>query len=383
MLDGYRKKESKRQEPKPFKQGRTIMRKVGTNCAIWLGMIVGLAALSTGSAVAAIDPVSNWNSIAIQAAISAGQNGVTGSRTLAMVHVAIHDALNAIDSRYERYAFTGTAPRGASVEAAIAAAAWNALVAAINVGDLPFPGFGTAALQSAALTQAHAQYAMVLANIPDGVSKSDGIAIGQAAAALIVQRRSTDHATDNVAYTPGTRPGDWQPTPNPVPFDPPAAADLLPAALPGWGSVTPFVLRRSTQFEPSGPPDLSGSKYASDYNEVKAIGDKNSATRTAEQTSIARFWYEPSPFAWSRIARLLSESRGFDSWQTARLLALANLAMADGFIAGYQTKYELNFWRPVTAIRAGDTDLNYRTVAGSGVDIIAQYAEHSRLHLHT
>src|SRR5206468_9046740 len=105
------------------------MRKIGTNCAIWLGMIVGLAALSTGSAIAATDPVSNWNSIAIQAAISAGQNGVTGSRTLAMVHVAIHDALNAIDSRYERYAFTGTAPPGASVEAAIAAATWNALIA--------------------------------------------------------------------------------------------------------------------------------------------------------------------------------------------------------------------------------------------------------------
>ena len=96
---------------------------------------------------------------------------------------------------------------------------------------------------------------------------------------------------------------------------------------------------------------------------MKAIGDKNSATRTAEQSSIARFWYEASPAGWSRIARIVAESRGLDSWDTARLLALLNLAMADGYIAGFQTKYDLNFWRPVTAIRAGDTDGNDATVA--------------------
>ena len=96
---------------------------------------------------------------------------------------------------------------------------------------------------------------------------------------------------------------------------------------------------------------------------MKAIGEKNSAIRTAEQTSIARFWYEPSPAGWSRIAIVVAQSRGLNSWDTARLLALVNLAMADGFIAGFETKYDFNFWRPVTAIRAGDTDGNDATVA--------------------
>jgi hypothetical protein len=250
------------------------------------------------------------------------------------------------------------------VDAAIAAAARDALVGAIAVGALPFPGFGTAAQQSAAVTQINAQYATVLAGIPNGLSKSDGIATGQAAAAAILALRSADHAADFVAYIPGTRPGDWQPTPNPIPFDPPAAADHLPASLPGWGHVTPFVLRRSTQFEPAGPPRLSGRTYARDYNEVKATGEKNSSARTAEQTSIARFWYEGSPLGWSRIARVLAESHNLDSWETARLLALIQVAIADGLIAGFETKYEFNFWRPVTAIRAGDTDGNHRTVAG-------------------
>jgi hypothetical protein len=323
--------------------------------------MVGVTVSWPGSAAAAVDPVSNWNSTAIQATLTAGENGVVASRTIAIAQTAVHDALNAIDSRYERYAFTGNAQAGASPEAAIAAAARDALVGTIAVGAVP--GFGSPAAQAAAVAQVDAAYAAALAGIPDGLSKSDGMSIGQAAAAAILAARSTDHATTVVTYTPGTQPGDWQPTPNPVPFDPPAAADHLPAVAPGWGNVTPFVLLRSSQFEPNGPPRLTGKQYADDYNEVKAIGEKNSATRTAEQTSIARFWYEGSPSGWSRIARVVAESRGLDSWDTARLLALVNLAMADGFIAGFQTKYDFNFWRPVTAIRAGDTDGNDETVA--------------------
>jgi hypothetical protein len=326
-------------------------------------LIACVTALWTGSVAAAVDPVSNWNSVAVQAFSTAGQNGAVSSRTLAITQAAIHDALNAIESRYERYTFTGNAPVGASVDAAIAAAARDAIVGAISVGALPFVGFGTPANQALAVAQVDATYAAALAVIPDGPSKSDGIAIGQAAAAAILAVRSTDHATTLVTYVPGTEPGDWQPTPNPVPFDPPAAADLLPAVLPGWGQVTPFVLRQSAQFEPDGPPRLSGERYAREYNEVKDIGEQNSLTRTAEQTTIARFWYEGSPAGWSRIARVVAESQGLDTWDTARLLALVNLAMADGFIAGFETKYEFNFWRPVTAIRAGDTDGNDATVA--------------------
>jgi hypothetical protein len=324
-------------------------------------MAASLTILWSVTVSAATDPVSYWNTIAIQATATAGQGAIPASRTLAIVQVAIHDALNAIDSRYERYAFTGTAPNGASVDAAVAAAARDSLVGAIALGVLPIPNFGTPATQSAAVAQVDAQYVSFLATISDGLSKNDGIVTGQAAAAAVVARRKTDHATDFVPYTPGAQPGNWQPTPNPVPSDP-SGSSFLPASLPGWGLVTPFVLRRSTQFEPSGPPRLSGSQYARDYDEVKAVGEKGSGTRTTEQTSIARFWYEASPFSWSRIGRVVSESQGLDSWQTARLLALLNLAMADGFIGGFQTKYDFNFWRPVTAIRAGDTDGNNRTV---------------------
>jgi hypothetical protein len=190
-----------------------------------------------------VDPVSNWNSVAVQGTLTAGENAIVASRTLAIAQVAIHDALNAIDSRYERYAFTGQAQPGASADAAIAAAARDSIVGAIAVGALPFVGFGTPVTQALAVAQVDAAYAAALAGIPNGLSKSDGITIGQAAAAAILALRSTDHATTLVTYTPGTQPGDWQPTPHPVPFDPPAAADHLPAVLPGWGRVTPFVLQ--------------------------------------------------------------------------------------------------------------------------------------------
>jgi hypothetical protein len=323
-------------------------------------------ALLVGSTTmyAAVDPVGDWNTIAVKASLTAGENATVQSRTLAIVHVAIHDALNSIDSRYERYAFTGDVQSGASVDAAIAAAARDALVGAIVVSTTPFPPqFGTPAGQALAVAQVNTAYATALAAIPDGTAKTAGITLGQAAAAAILTLRSTDHATDVVPYTPGTQPGNWQPTPNPVPFDPPAPADRLPAALPGWGRITPFVLPRSTQFEPKGPPQLSGERYASDYNEVKAIGEKNSAIRTAEQSSIARFWYENSAAGWSRIAIVVSHSRGLNQWDTARLLALVTVAMADGYIAGFETKYDFNFWRPVTAIRAGDTDGNDATDA--------------------
>ena len=328
-----------------------------------MALMLGVSAVWPESAAAAVNPASNWNSVAVQATLTAGENAIVSSRTLAITQVAIHDALNAIDSRYERYTFTGDAQIGSSPDAAIASAARDAIVGAISVGALPFPGFGTPANQALAVAQVDTAYATALAGIPDGTPKNDGIAIGQAAAAAILALRSTDHATTLVTYTPSTEPGDWQPTPNPVPFDPPAAADLLPALLPGWGQVTPFVLRQSAQFEPDGPPRLSGERWAREYNEVKDIGEKNSLSRTAEQTSIARFWYEGSPAGWSRIARVVAESQGLDSWDTARLLALVNLAMADGFIAGFETKYDVNFWRPVTAIRAGDTDGNDATVA--------------------
>jgi hypothetical protein len=218
-------------------------------------------------------------------------------------------------------------------------------------------------LQDNAVAQVNAAYATALSSIPNGPSKDKGVAVGHAAAAAILARRSTDHATTPVTYIPGTRPGDWQPTPNPVPPNPAAPADLLVAVLPGWGQVTPFALRHSSQFEPDdGPPPLTSRRYARDYNEVKAIGEQHGSMRTDQQSTIARFWYEGSATGWSRIARVVGQSQNLNLWDTARLLALVDMAMADGYIAGFATKYDFNFWRPVTAIRA-DTDGNNRTLA--------------------
>jgi PAP2 superfamily protein len=314
---------------------------------------------------AAADRVASWNVTAVTATLTAGQAAVVQSRSLAMTQAAVHDALNAIERRYQPYALESGPDPLASPDAAIATAAHDALVGLIPVGALPFAGFGSAAQQTAAVNLVNAAYAADIASIPDSDAKTRGIAVGHAAAQAILANRFADGATTFVPYTPGTDPGDWQPTPNPVPFDPPAPGDRLPANLPWWGSVAPFVLRSSDQFQTDGPPSLTSDRYARDYNEVKAIGAKVSGVRTAEQEQIARFWYEGSPASWSRIARVVGAMHDLDSWELARLLALVNLATADGFIAGFEDKYTFNFWRPVTAIRAGDTDGNDDTVPDS------------------
>jgi VCPO second helical-bundle domain len=206
------------------------------------------------------------------------------------------------------------------------------------------------------------RYAADLERIPEGEAKTRGIAVGQAAAAAILAEREDDGATTFVSYTPGMEPGDWQPTPNPVPPNPPGAAERLSAVLPGWGQVTPFVLSSSGQFLPDGPPALPSTNYAQDYHEVQALGAKDSTVRTADQEEIARFWYGSSPVGWSQIARTVAADGELDAWEQARVLALVNLAMADGVIAGFETKYHFNRWRPITAIRAGETDGNEETV---------------------
>jgi hypothetical protein len=289
-----------------------------------------------------------------------GQNGIVQTRTLAMVHAAIHDALNTLDPRYARYVHAGPMLPGGTPEAAIAAALHDVLAGVI-------PQFGNATQQAAALLATDTDYAASLALIPDGASKADGIRAGQAAAAAILAERTGDGATlANIPYAPPTGPGFWLPTPNPTPANPPGGVSFLPANLPGWGNVTPFALNDGTQFRPDGPPPLGSDEYAADYNEVKSIGAQFSATRTGEQSEIARFWYEGSQLGWNRIARTVAMDRGLDLWQQARLLGLVNIAMADGFIAGWNIRFHYHFWRPVTAIRAGDIDGNPDTTADPG-----------------
>jgi len=320
-------------------------------------LLVLLLALSWPGLTRA-DAVLDWNETAASAAFAAGLDNLTDgcvdalheSRIFAMMHAAIHDALNAIERRSQPYALDAQAPAGSSPEAAVAAAAHDVLLAVFpqlpsNLGLTP----------AAATDLVETTYITALAAIPDTPAKAQGILIGQAAAAAILVLREADGSDAlflDFAYVPGPNPGDFQLIPG-FPF----------AAAPAWGDVTPFVLTSSSQHRPKDPYELSSKKYAADFNEVKSLGAVNSSTRTAEQTEIALFWIEGAPQGWNRIARIVSAQYGLDLWENARLFGLLNLASADGYIADFENKYFFKFWRPITAIRAADTDGNPDTVA--------------------
>ena len=210
----------------------------------------------------------------------------------------------------------------------------------------------------AAVAGVEADYAEALDEIPDGPAKTRGIELGRAAAAAILALRAADGSDTTLfdsEYEQGTAPGVWRFTPG---FD--------FAFAPGWAEVTPFVLRDSSQFRPGPPYALTRRKYTADFNEVKSLGGDGVTTpsaRTAEQTEIALFWVESSPLQWNRIARTVSADTGLDLWEQARLFGLLNMALADGYIGSFETKYHYNYWRPVTAIQTADTDGNPDTSA--------------------
>jgi hypothetical protein len=266
-----------------------------------------------------------------------------------MAHAAIHDALNAIERRYSPYALDTFTDQGASPEAAVATAAYTVLVEQfIRVAAVGAPP------QKAALDAA---YVASLALIPDGEAKTSGIAIGQLAAAAILALRAGDAWEDldviDFNYPQGTAPGEYR-------FFPPF--DFVYA--PEWGTLPPFVLRHAAQFQPPPPYPIKSGQYAKDLHEVEIFGGNGTTTptaRTGEQTEIALFWLESSPLKWNRIARTVSAASGLDPWENARLFALLNLALADGYIASFDTKYSYSFWRPITAIREAESDGNAKT----------------------
>jgi PAP2 superfamily len=302
------------------------------------------------------DAVILWNARAGEAATKACiaplDDPFHESRMYAMMHIAIHDALNAFDRRFQPYAFDKRVEPGASPEAAVAAAARDVMVPLL--GQLPreLP-FITQACIDAAVASVETAYTAAIAGLPDAPAKTQGIAAGQAAAAAILARRAADGAVGpflNTSCPQETSPGKYQCTPG-HPF----------VAFEVWGKVTPFALQDSAQFRPGPPYAVTDKAYTADYNEVKSLGSDGSITpsaRTADQTEIAYFWWESSPLKWSRIGRTVAANAGLNSWQNARLFALLNMALADGYIAMSATKNHYRYWRPVTAIRAGETDDN-------------------------
>jgi len=320
-------------------------------------LVLGLLATAL-PARAAPNEVLTWNETAVKVATAGGQNGIQMTRTFAMVQGAVHDALNAITRRYDAYYFAGPGDAGSSPEAAVAAAAHTVLVGLI-------PNFGTPAQKIAASAMVEDAFLAALQRGAAGAAKTQGVAVGDAAGAAMLTLRKDDGAMRDALYTPSMGLGKWRPHPNPDPPNPPIANQELArgyaaATLPGWGNITPFTLLSAAQFWLPGPPALTSETYARDYNEVKNLGGQTSTARTAEQTEIARFWFEGPP-AWERIARVVAEARTLDMWDSARLLALMNMAMADSYIAGFKIRYVYDSWRPITAIREGDADGNDAT----------------------
>jgi hypothetical protein len=268
----------------------------------------------------------------------------------AMMHVAIHDALNAIDRRSRPYTFDSQAKPGASADAAVAAAARDVLVPLI--GQLPLELHSQSCID-AGVASVEAAYSAALAAIPNNEAKAQGIAVGQAAAAAILDLRANDGAVGpflNFACPQDTEPGEYQCTPG-TPF----------IVFEVWENVTPFVLQHSSQFRPGPPYAVSRKSYTADFNEVKSLGGDGMTTpsaRTPEQTEIALYWWESSPLKWNRIARIVSDRKQLDLWENARLFGLLNLALADGYIAMVDSKNHYNYWRPITAVRDGNMDGN-------------------------
>jgi len=297
---------------------------------------------ATDSSAQPVNPVVQWNRTLLLIVRTPGAQPATvhPTRSFAIMHAAIYDAVNAIDRTHRPYLVRlSGVPRVASQEAAAAAAAHEVLVAL-------YPAF------KATLD---AQLQQFLGQIPDGNDKVEGIRIGQTVADRILGVRSNDGSNAKpIPYVFGTAPGDYQSTPPNFPPQP---------QFTHWSRVTPFALERASQFRPGPPPALTSDAYSDAFNQIKSLGIANSTTATADEALTGRFWNGAIQNYWNEIAQTVSVAHSLTTAQNARLFALLNLSFADDVIAFYDAKYTYNFWRPVTAIRAGDSDNNPETVA--------------------
>jgi hypothetical protein len=284
------------------------------------------------------DVVTDWNNAALDAIRAGNTAPPIASRSLAILHASIYDAINGIARTHEPYLVQSAVPASASREAAASTAAHEAL---INL----FP---------AAAASFDALHAAILAAIPDGPQKPAGMLWGEFVANQILAGRANDGWNTSVLPPGGSGPGVWVPTP-PL---------YLPYALPQWGFVRSFAMSSTSQFRPPGPPSLDSQQYADDYTEVKELGAAVGSTRTEEQTEIALFWAdgagtETPPGHWNSIAQTIADPQGNTLEENARLFALLNIAMADAAICSWDAKYVFHFWRPVTAIAYVEPELNW------------------------
>jgi len=289
-----------------------------------------------------VNAVIQWNRTLLVIVRTPGAQPPTihPTRSFAMMHAAIYDAVNAIDRTHKPYFIRlSGVPRSASQDAAAAAAAHDVLVAL-------YPNF-----QSTLDSQLQTS----LAPIPEGADKSAGVQAGETVAAQILALRKHDGSdAQPIPYVFGTAPGDYQSTPPNFPKQP---------QFTHWSHVAPFALERGNQFRPGPPPALTSDTYSDAFNEVKALGIANGTASTPDQALTGRFWNGAIQNYWNEISQTAALAHNLTTAESARLFALLNLALADDVIAFYDAKYVYNFWRPVTAIRSAATDDNPDTAA--------------------
>ena len=290
--------------------------------ATFAAAVIGLATPSWANVI------TDWDARAVAMAAP----GAMGQREMAILHVAMFDAVNSIERRYRPYLTQIPAPGTTSQEAAAAAAA-AAVLTALHPDK--------AADIKSALSSG-------LASIPDGDAKADGVRLGEQIAAKMLEARGNDGANAPDAYRPRATPGLYVPT----------TSTMVGSA---WPNMTPFALSSASQFRPPPPASLSSKEWADDFNEIKAFGARNSTARSPQQTETARFWLMVGAPAYHPLARQLVERKQMSVVDSARLMALYAVAMTDAYIAVFDAKYHYEFWRPITAIRNGDLDGNPAT----------------------
>ncbi|MGH6908569.1 MAG: PEPxxWA-CTERM sorting domain-containing protein [Phenylobacterium sp.] len=312
------------------KARQTRRSKLLTCVAVLAAAGLGLAGGEASAAVAGVtdDPVLYWNQV-----LSTGLAGspTVTSRGFAMVDVAIYGAVNAT-SGFAGQTYLGVSGTpGGDTRAATSQAAHDVLVS----------------LNPAKTAEFDAALAASLALVPDGVAKTNGIATGAAMAAATIASRTGDGSTAVVPYSPSGGIGDYALTP-------PA---LAPASLPQWGDVQPWLMTSDSQFRAGPPPAVGSAEYIAAYNEVMTLGALGSAIRTADQTASALFWAGAAGSgAWVQAGIDASLGEAMSSLQYASIFALLTTTLADTAISVWDTKYEYDYWRPITAIRLGDLD---------------------------
>ena len=297
---------------------------------LWLAAMLATAFIDTLlTTPARADVIMDWHAKAdtIAYQIPDGELG----RVLAILHVAMFEAVNAIERRYAPYKLNLPADRNSSKEAAAAAAGYHVLVAL-------YPD------QKADLD---ATFVAMLAGVPEGEPKTKGADLGKKAAAEIIALRANDGADALESYRPHTTPGMYVPTAIPV--------------FSTAGTMTPWTMTSGSQFRPAPPPALTSETWTRDFNEIRELGRRDSTKRTAEQTTIGRFWFLAGPRTWNPIVRQVATAKDMDLVECARLYALVAMAGNDAFISVFDAKYAHNLWRPVTAIRNADLTNNPAT----------------------